>query len=322
MKRIVFILVLVIVFKGLYAQQKVTGGFPVNITEAPWQVLVSYNGALEWGGGSIIAPNFILTAKHCVAYAPNYLIPFPTSSVKVMAGITCKDEINSGNTFNVSNIILHPDPNVDVALLQLSSNIAYNNSRQPINYWTAVDNTLYNAGNVVRVSGWGWLTPVGNDAANCLQAVDINIITNQQAESMLGKTLYAYEVATAGVGNIRQGACYGDSGGPLTILAVNNEPILIGVVSWGPGDCTGNNTNSPSVYVRVSYIVDWIQTVTCITNFTNQNVTTNKTITSCGDINVQDVKVKNNAKLELDAAGEVNINGDFEVESGSELEIK
>jgi len=37
---------------------------------------------------------------------------------------------------------------------------------------------------------------------------------------------------------------------------------------------------------------------------------------------VYNVKVQSGAKLILDAADEVNILGDFEVESGSEFEIK
>jgi hypothetical protein len=60
-----------------------------------------------------------------------------------------------------------------------------------------------------------------------------------------------------------------------------------------------------------------------VVNFTNQIVTTNKTIiNNCGDINVQNVKVQNGAKLILGAAGEVNIISDFEVDLGSEFEIK
>jgi hypothetical protein len=54
---------------------------------------------------------------------------------------------------------------------------------------------------------------------------------------------------------------------------------------------------------------------------TNQTVSTDKTIV-CGDINVQNVTVQNNAKLTLDAANETIINGSFEVKLGSELEIK
>jgi hypothetical protein len=48
----------------------------------------------------------------------------------------------------------------------------------------------------------------------------------------------------------------------------------------------------------------------------------NTTVTSCGDINVQNVKVQNGAKLTLNATGNVNIISDFEVDSGSEVEIK
>ncbi|MDR1122166.1 MAG: M36 family metallopeptidase [Dysgonamonadaceae bacterium] len=62
--------------------------------------------------------------------------------------------------------------------------------------------------------------------------------------------------------------------------------------------------------------------VTYTTNFTNQNVTTDRIVISCGNINVQNVTVQNGAKLTLDAAGGVNIISDFEVELGSEFEIK
>jgi len=61
---------------------------------------------------------------------------------------------------------------------------------------------------------------------------------------------------------------------------------------------------------------------TLAVNFFNQTVTTSTTVTSCGDINIQNVKVQNNAKLILDAADEVNIISDFDVDLGSEFEIK
>jgi subtilisin family serine protease len=66
-----------------------------------------------------------------------------------------------------------------------------------------------------------------------------------------------------------------------------------------------------------------VQAISCPpVNFTNQTVTTNTTVTSCGDINVQNVKVQNGAKLILDAGEDVNIDSDFEIQLGSELEIK
>jgi hypothetical protein len=59
-----------------------------------------------------------------------------------------------------------------------------------------------------------------------------------------------------------------------------------------------------------------------VINFTNQTVTSNTIVTSCSDINVQNVTVTNSAKLTLDASNETVINGPFEVVLGSQLEIK
>jgi hypothetical protein len=60
---------------------------------------------------------------------------------------------------------------------------------------------------------------------------------------------------------------------------------------------------------------------TGITNFTNQTVNTNQTVTGCY-INVQNVTVTNNKKLILDHIEETTITKDFEIPIGSELEIK
>jgi subtilisin family serine protease len=66
-----------------------------------------------------------------------------------------------------------------------------------------------------------------------------------------------------------------------------------------------------------------VQAVPCVPiYFTNQTVTTNTTVTSCDDIIVQNVTVTNGAKLTLDAAGTTTIGSNFEVQLGSQLEIK
>ena len=68
-----------------------------------------------------------------------------------------------------------------------------------------------------------------------------------------------------------------------------------------------------------------VQAAACQTqiHFINQTVNANTTITNnCGNINVQNVTVRNNTKLTFDAAGETTIDGNFEIQLGSELEIK
>lgn len=56
-------------------------------------------------------------------------------------------------------------------------------------------------------------------------------------------------------------------------------------------------------------------------NFTDQTVTANTTVIGC-DVNVRNVTVTNGAKLTLDATGETVIESNFEVQLGSQLEIK
>ena len=59
----------------------------------------------------------------------------------------------------------------------------------------------------------------------------------------------------------------------------------------------------------------------CVDSFSNQIVTGKTIKIGCSDLNVWNVTVTNNSKLILDAPGEVTINGPFEVQLGSELDI-
>ena len=60
----------------------------------------------------------------------------------------------------------------------------------------------------------------------------------------------------------------------------------------------------------------------CATTFSNQTVNSNKTVTGCNDLDVKNVTVTNNAKLILNVAGEIKISKSFEIQPGSQLEIK
>ena len=101
-----------------------------------------------------------------------------------------------------------------------------------------------------------------------------------------------------------------------------------------PDSVPYKNSGIRNYYQRCSYgfsIHSPVTTDTKVASCENDNldvqnviVTNGATLTlvSAGDINVQAVSVINNSKLILDAGGEVNIISDFEVELGSEFEIK
>ena len=97
---------------------------------------------------------------------------------------------------------------------------------------------------------------------------------------------------------------------PLIRYATENAHCVYPNLGWA---WIYNHPNNPGIikYYR-----------RCITDFTSQTVISNTTITTGCNIYSKDVNVTNNAKLKLETSGEVTIDGDFEVQLGSELEIK
>lgn len=60
----------------------------------------------------------------------------------------------------------------------------------------------------------------------------------------------------------------------------------------------------------------------CISSFTDQTVTSDKTIYGCDVLDVENVQVSNNAKLKLISPTKVTINGPFTIETGSSLDVR
>ena len=214
----------------------IVGGGNTTINAVPWQVLLEIqtpNGIVTCGG-NIVAPGWILTARHCAD-------PFPLNQLRVYAGITRRSQKNTGQVRTVTQVIFSPSE--DMALLRLNLPLTYNTNVRGINYATANDvtNGISNVGRNTRISGWGLLTENGVQP-DILQVATVPItrINAQTIEAGF---------AAGGVD-----ACQGDSGGPMTVLD-GTRPVLIGVTSRGAG-CA--RPNLPGVYVRVSAFCDWI----------------------------------------------------------------
>jgi hypothetical protein len=94
----------------------------------------------------------------------------------------------------------------------------------------------------------------------------------------------------------------------------------IGPLCWHRWDYSPYGTPDSPPTLKY-YVRNCGNTGSLIINLENQTITTNQTSTACS-INVKNVTVSNNAKLILDAENEVNIINDFEIQLGSELDIK
>jgi subtilisin family serine protease len=96
---------------------------------------------------------------------------------------------------------------------------------------------------------------------------------------------------------------------------LTNSADKVGGYSYTNGKCDQMG------YGRVNAFSALQINVCTTTNLIDQVVATNTTVVDC-NVNIQNVGVTGNSKLTIEAENEVIINEDFDVELGSELEIK
>ncbi|MFC9849097.1 S1 family serine peptidase [Streptomyces sp. NPDC060223] len=235
------------------ADSIIIGGFPVEISEAPWTVALSsrdrFGGtrAGQFCGGVVIGPSTILTAAHCLGADVLGAPPRQARDLKVIAGRG--DLLSSGGKeIPVSGIWVNPDYDSDTnagdfGVLTLASPLP----ESSVIGMAPSGDAAYEPGTAATVYGWGDTTG-GGDYARSLRAARVSVLPDTACEgaypgSAVG-TYRATSMLCAGELTGGRDACQGDSGGPLVA-----QGRLIGLVSWGSG-C--GRAGSPGVYTRVS----------------------------------------------------------------------
>ncbi|KAJ9598920.1 hypothetical protein L9F63_026542 [Diploptera punctata] len=222
-----------------FKQGRIVDGNPTEITEHPYQVSLESEG-YHFCGGSIISPDWVVTAAHCVTEGHSISVVDP-STLQVRAGSSYSGE--GGSVHQVSKIIVHPEYAVsnDIAVLKVSPPFVFNDTVKPIPMATVSPS----GGATAVVTGWG-------NGQYQLQELDVGIIDKRICNMQL--FFINNSMLCAKALRLFKGPCSGDSGGPL----VSNGK-LVGVASFVIGSCAAG---FPDVYADVAYLRNWVESVT------------------------------------------------------------
>ncbi|CAH2276338.1 ovochymase-1 [Pelobates cultripes] len=231
----------------------VVGGQTAPSKSWPWIASLQTRSRQHYCGGTVLSEKWILTAAHC---------EFRVGTDRLFVGQT---DLSLGNDLEafVINSYEHPSydqdvlpPNNDITLLEVYPPLLLGTctfAACVLRDFTCWKNTekavpLYAS---CMTAGWGVANILNYHFPKMLQQATISLLSIESCLDYWGSDVTDGNVCTGGMGAT---SCMGDSGGPL-ICKVENQYMLVGVVSWGSDEC---DFNAPTVYNNVFAYREWI----------------------------------------------------------------
>ncbi|MCE7003645.1 serine protease [Kibdelosporangium philippinense] len=203
------------------AQPSIIGGH--NATET-YSFMVALSNKC---GGSLVAPQWIVTANHCGNAS--------------QARIGSTDKNSGGEVRQIDRRVTKPG--TDLALMHLSTPAR----SAPVR----MAETNPAAGSPVRLTGWGCTSWPSCSTPVTLQEIDLTVLPSSRCMAGGGT---AKDVCVSG--GRGQSACHGDSGGPA-ITGTRANWTLVGEAS-GPGDNNGECATT-TLYTGIAAHLSWIR---------------------------------------------------------------
>ncbi len=239
-------------------QPDIVGGQEAAPGEYPWQAY------LEIGpyacGGALIAPQWVLTAAHCVLddhgdVAPPNVVTVYLGEHNLLAHEPSEQTIGAAQV--IANQGYNPSTgDNDLALIKLAAPATLNDRVAVLPLLTSPANdALATPGVLATVTGWGATTDDNNSWSPILREVAIPIVSNATCQQAMPSFAITKNQICAGYAAGGKDSCYGDSGGALVVPDGSGGWKHAGIVSYGDG-CA--QPDRYGVYTRTSRYVDWI----------------------------------------------------------------
>lgn len=216
-------------------------------TEYPWVASIwidldeySWETPRRVCSGSLIAPDIVLTAAHCVLDRGLYYVQVGSDTMNA-----------KGELIEVSAVWKHPRYSDrkfvnDIGLLKLSQP----STVTPMPFALAKHQKMVDKVKTYRILGWG-INQNDEDPTYLRTAVITNqnkVASSRYKGLFNSKTMIAAGKYIASE-RVYAGGCSGDSGGPI-MATVFGKRMVVGVTSYGAVDC---NWGLPTVFTKVSY---------------------------------------------------------------------
>ncbi|XP_011156988.3 chymotrypsin-2-like [Solenopsis invicta] len=241
---------------GVYGDEpdKLVNGIPTTIEEYPHCVSLRVKDNNHFCCGSIIDPEYILTAGHCIV--PLEQDSSLMESLTIVSGTTYLD--NGGEVHKAAKVWLHENYNTrssgrgpyDIGLIKLTKPMEFGPTQRSVLLPTKKSEKNME----VTIGAWGsegFRKPIHNN----LQKLDASVMladTCQTYHHFIMK-IHKHEICTL----IKRGTgmCNGDSGSGLITNTDIEKREIVGVTSGGIPCATGY----PDVFTDVYSYVSWIK---------------------------------------------------------------